>query len=105
MKSFLRIPIFLWYCFQAYVSKISNLKGSSWWMLVWFIGMIPIWALISKYSTNLLIDGIIFDLVLFFAYVITFAVLGAGSAFVVSQWIGLVLIIVGFVLLKVPIKL
>lgn len=83
------------------MSKISNVKGGNWFWLVWLIGMIPIWALISKYSTNILIDGIIFDLVLFFSYCITFLIMGCGTAFALNQWIGLVFVMIGIVLLKV----
>ena len=67
---------------------------------MWFVGAIPLWNFVSRYSKNLLADGFVYDLILLLSYVGTLIYLGEASKFNVVQWIGLVFCILGITLIK-----
>lgn len=95
--------IFVFYCGQAYISKLNNNIGGQWFYFAWLSSIIPIWALIARHSKTLLIDGIIYDVVLFISYVLTFTLLGEAKGFNWQQWLGLIITIFGVLLMKVRI--
>lgn len=90
------------YATQAYLSKRSSDEQGWWWLAVWLVGAVPLWAVVSRYSRNVMVDGILFDLLIFFSYLLTFLALGCGESFGAVRWAGLVLVCIGFVLLKMP---
>ena len=97
------ISIFVYYCGQAYVSFLNNTKGGNWFWVAVIYTALPIWPLISRVSKGLLVDGLIYDVVLFFSYAGTLLLLGAGKTFTLYQWMGFFLVTIGFILLKVKI--
>lgn len=103
MNIYLWVLIFCFYCFQAYISRLNNIFGGTWFWFAWLISVIPIWTLIARHSKSLLIDGIIYDILLFLSYVITLIFLGEGKVFNWLQWIGLGITIIGVFLMKVRI--
>jgi hypothetical protein len=90
----------LFYMGQAWVSNKQNLNGGYWFWIAVFYSALPVWPLIAKASKNLLIDGMIYDVVLFFSYALTLMFLGCAKAFTAVQWMGFALVMVGFLLLK-----
>ena len=101
--SFIWILIFGFYCFHAFINKQNNDFGGKWFYFAWLISILPVFPLVARYSKNILIDGMIFDVILFLSYVGTMLYLGAGEKFVLIQWIGLIITILGFILMKVRI--
>ena len=97
------IGIWVFYCIQAWVSQKNNVHGGNWLWIAIVYSCIPVWPLITRVSKSLLIDGMIYDLVLFGSYVLTLLYLGAGEKFGTYQWAGLAFVVVGFILLKVRI--
>lgn len=97
------IPLFFFYSFQAYASYLNNTKGGNWFWFAVIFSAIPVWPLISRVSKGLLVDGLLYDVVLFFSYAGTLLLLGAGKEFTFWQWIGFFLVTIGFILLKVKI--
>lgn len=97
------ILIFVFYCGQAYLSKLNNTLGGKWFLFACISSVIPIWALIARYSNHLLIDGIIYDVLLFVSYVLTFIILGETKGFNWMQWVGLGTTVIGVLLMKVRI--
>ena len=54
---------------SAYFSYRSNIGGGkTWFWLVVMLGMIPVWAIVSKYSKNLAADGMLYDTVITLVY-------------------------------------
>lgn len=91
---------FLVYGAYAWISKQSHeLGGIYFWILIFI--PIPIWAIVTRISSNLLIDGLIYDISMMLGFMAGLIVLGASSGFVLHQYIGLVLAVVGVILMKI----
>ena len=86
----------------AYLSKLnSENAGWRYGIAMYLVGMVPIWVVVSKFSRNLLFDGMLFDTLLFVTYALTFCALGVGATFTPLQWFGCALMAVGGILLRV----
>ena len=88
----------------AFCSKQYNDTHRAMWS--WFIILnglagICLWSFISKLSDNLILDNILFDTALSTTYVIVFIYLGCGETFSVLNWIGVLIVLTGIVLMKV----
>jgi len=97
------IPLVLaYYGLYAYLSRQSNLEGGNWSCAVFIVGAAcPLWLIITRYSRNLLFDGILYDVLMFLAFTITLLGLGEGSNWGIAQYGGLFLILTGLILLKI----
>jgi hypothetical protein len=97
------IPVaMLLYVLGAYLSYKNNLYGGKWFVLSFLLGAFPIWQLIARFSNDLLIDGIIFDIIIVIAYVVTISILTQG--YFTWTWkhiTGLVLMLSGLILFKI----
>ena len=94
--------VILWYGLLAWLSFQSNNYGSFWTYLTYIWGAIcPIWAIITKFSPNILRDAVMYDVTIFLAFAVVMIFLGAGSTFTLIQWIGLALCGIGFVLMLI----
>ncbi len=75
---------------QAILSSWQNRDGGfSLPIFLFGIGISIWWVLLAKYSTNLLRDALIWDVVIALIYSITFIVMGHGANFTLKHWIGL----------------
>lgn len=93
--------VIIFYALQAIISKQNSIHGGIWFYILWIIGLVPLWAIVSKYTKNLLFDALLYDILLFTAFALTTVIIGGtGEHFGVKQWIGLGVIAIGFVLLK-----
>jgi len=102
MLQYLWIPFaVVMYSAYAYLTKQNNLHQTPiWFWLMWAVGAIPLWNVVSLKSKNLLVDGFLYDLIIILAYVGTMIYLKEAKAFVLNQWIGLGLCILGIILMK-----
>ena len=99
---YLWIPIItIVYALSAILSKKAN--DSQDWKWVWILysmNLLGMWPFISKYSKNLIRDGLIYDLVIFLSFYFTLLFLGAAKNFTTTQWIASILIFAGLLLFK-----
>jgi hypothetical protein len=100
------IPSIIIYFGYAYFTKLNNSQNENeWkWTIVLFIyGSVfcNLWAFVSKYSKNLIVDGFIYDTIILLAYLITLIYFGYADKFSTYQWIGMSLIIFGFLMMKI----
>ncbi len=58
-------------------------------------------VIVTRISKNLLFNGMLYDNLMFLTYAITLILLGVGLNFNNCQWIGLVFIILGSILLRI----
>jgi len=63
--------------------------------------MIQIWPIISRYSKNLIFDGVLYDFVMMIGYLGALLYLSMAKNFHRGQWAGLVLVMIGLMLMKV----
>jgi hypothetical protein len=94
--------IFLFYIGHTFVNWKNNQLGQWWFWFACFVTMIPVFPLVMRFSKNLLWDGLIYELMMLLSYVLTLLLLGSGKGFNVVQYLGLLLILIGFILMKVP---
>lgn len=46
----------------------NNTGHIKWFFAVWAIGIIPMWAIVSRYSRNLSADGLLYDFAITLIY-------------------------------------
>ena len=89
------------YSLYAWLTKQNNVHHTpSWFWYMWLVGAIPLWNWVSRHSKALLTDGFLYDLVIILSYVVTLIILGEAKKFVFTQYLGLVLCLLGIVLMK-----
>jgi len=100
------IPIvFVHFGIYHYASKMNNEFGGKWIWITLFLGMsVQWWTIVSLVSRNLLFDGLLYGIVLTGNYVIVMAWLGAGAGYRWWQWLGVVVVVIGFALMKLEFK-
>jgi len=68
---------------------------------MWAVGIVAPWPLVSRFSKNLLFDGMLYDIILFLSYAIALGLITNGFIkFNLPQWIGFSLIVCGFLIMK-----
>ena len=87
---------------QAYCSYINN-KSSNLWLAVFIVACsIPntmLWVYVSKRSMNLILDGLIYDLIITLSYIVVFTLVGKADSFNYYHWAGVMLVVTGMILL------
>lgn len=92
----------LYYIGFAKLSHLTNTEGGRWPLYLYLYGAAaPMWALISRISSNLIVDGVIYDTLMALTFVVTLIILGEGAKFSTLQWAGVALIIIGITLVKI----
>lgn len=93
----------LHYSAYAVLTQQNNIHKTFGWALALFLlgAFGQYWIIISRYSTNLLMDGFIYDLAMLIPYVTTLIYLGEAKSFIPIQWIGLFMVLLGLIFLKI----
>lgn len=96
------IPIVsIYYMLYNYVGYRNNTEDTSTWVYTMIVmSVFQFWVLISKYSTNLVRDGMIYDLIILLSFPLTMWLVGNFEGLKSSQLIGIGMIVGGFVLFK-----
>ena len=95
----LYMSTYAWLCFQNNLYKTPH-----WFVLSWLITIIPVWSVVSKYSNNLLFDSLLYDVVMVSTYTLVTAILMKDKlAFTTVNWIGMSVVIVGFIMMKIKV--
>lgn len=93
--------VVLLYLVQSYFTIKNNQIGSKWFWFLTVSSMIPCWAIVSRFSKNVVVDAIIYDVLLTVSYAI--GILYFSNTFErlkVINLCGIILIIVGLLLFK-----
>lgn len=85
----------------AILSQKNNIEGGKWFLYTFIFGaLFQVWPFISKFSSNILLDALIFDIIIIITFIVTMYLLGASSKFGYISWIGVVLSIIGILMIK-----
>ncbi len=77
---------------SAILSSAVNKGNCNWlWVVVVGVGVSTSWALLSKYSANIIRDGLLWDVIVAMIYCLVFIILGHATNFGVKHWIGVVI--------------
>ena len=79
----------------------SDPNSIRWVWALYLINILGLWPWIARFSKNLVLDGLLYDLIIFFVFYLTVLCLGAAKGFTTVQWVGTGVVIVGFVMIKV----
>ena len=101
------VPAFVLYLFGYSWLSIKNNQPtdlvwyqSKWLWITFFYGALcPIWIIISRMSKNLVFDGMLYDILMILTFSISMIALGRTESFNKYQWIGMVVVFTGFVLM------
>lgn len=95
------VVIIIWYAIYGWVSIKSNEVKTNGWMLAnILVGICPLWAIIARYSKNIMWDGIIYDVLVFSAFYAALLYFGHEMNFGPKQLLGLGLIGAGMLIYK-----
>ncbi len=101
MKQFLWLPLVMLEYFLVGYLTVKNNQGAGWGLLLWVAGALPIWTLISKYSNDLVFDGLLFDVTMVLTYTLTVVSLtGSWSKLSTMQFIGMALVFFGLYFIR-----
>lgn len=93
--------IAIFYIFSAYITIKNNSLGGKWFWVMVMVNAMPLWALVSRYSKDIVLDAFIFDLVLVLGY--SFGLLyftHTLGKLGVTNWLGITLMFLGLFLFK-----
>jgi len=107
MKDFLlnywwAFAVFIWYLIYHIFSKLNNdFKNSIWFWATMISGLCPLWAWVSKYSKNIVFDGIFYNFLIIMSFFFAMLMTNATKPFSLLNYVGFVLAIAGLILLRV----
>jgi len=58
------------YIFLAFASLKNSQSSGAWFYAVWGQSILPLWALVSLKSNNIVFDGLLFDTIMILSYTI-----------------------------------
>jgi len=93
--------IFL-YIFVGVISKYANESDEWKWVIILYgCNFLGLWPIIARYSKNLIFDGLLYDLIIYFTFYGTLLIMGSAAKFTTYQWVGTFFVGIGFILLKI----
>jgi len=104
MFYFIWIPItILIYATIGWLSVRVNVSDNKFWYIPFIIiQMFPFWVVVARYSKNLTMDCLIYDVIIFLISALSIGFFsGQLLNFSLFQYIGFALVIIGFILMQV----
>lgn len=101
------VPLVIcWYAVANYLSVKNNADDTIWYQSKWFwmlliMGFCPIWAIVSRVSNKLTADGMLYDTIIIISFPVCMILFGMTKHFAFINYIGLILVVMGLILLKV----
>lgn len=92
----------LLYIICAFFTKWAN-DDLSWRPVIalYVLNCFGLWPLIARFSKNVVVDGLLYDLIIFFSFYLTMLYLGAAEKFTFTQWVGTGMLAAGLIVIKV----
>jgi len=91
--------VLLMYAVNSWLS-IHAKDGWKFVVALFVIQCFGFWPIVARYSKNIAVDGLLFDLLTLIAFYGTLWALGSLDHFSVQQWIGFSLAVLGILLMK-----
>lgn len=101
MSYFIWVPIAIIFQFiGAYFSNKLNLtKDNKWYIVQYCWTLLPLWSTVCRYSTNVLFDAVLYDLIILITYSFSLLIL-TRVQLSLTNYIGLAMIFAGVALFK-----
>jgi hypothetical protein len=78
----------------------NNKFGGAWFYYTWISFCIPLWAIMTKVSKDVVIDGMILNVLILFSYFAVFYFFGEIQKLSTLNIIGIIMFIAGLILAK-----
>lgn len=104
MFYFIWIPItILLYVSIGWLSVRVNVSDNPYWYIPFvIIQMFPFWVIVAKFSKNITVDSLIYDVIIFLVSALSIGFFsGQIFSFSLFQIIGFVVVLIGFFLMQV----
>ncbi len=89
------------YVLQSWLTVQNNLHAGKWFWIFFAVSLFTPWVLISKFTTNLVFDALVFDICLIVSYSIGLLYFtDSFSKLTTFQFVGMFLITIGLFLFK-----
>jgi len=85
---------------QAIATTKNNQLGGHWFYITLAMNMCPLWAIVSRYSKNLIFDGLLYDLCIMLPFISVMFYYKQMAAWAPINWFGLVVVLVGLACVK-----
>lgn len=97
------IPLIIYYVIYNWMSVKNNQTSNNYWYVVMFIygALCPFWVIVSRYSRSLMLDGILYDFIMLITYYGTMIYLDQAIKFAWWQWVAVVMIFVGMIIIRI----
>lgn len=108
-NSLILIFCFIYLVISCVISAYTSHRWSSsgefrWAIATYVLNLVPVWIVIARYSTNLMRDSLIYDLVLTIVFTATLLYFQSKYVtFTAMQMVGICLAILGIILFKLDI--
>jgi len=94
--------VLIMYAVTAVFSKWANdSTGWTWVFGLYVLQCAGLWPLVSKYSKNIVFDGLLYEVIMFVGFYGVLCIMGATKNFTFYQYCGMILVITGMILVKV----
>ncbi|MFA6227716.1 MAG: hypothetical protein WC668_00845 [Patescibacteria group bacterium] len=89
------------YAVVAYFSKKNNsVKNKKILAIMIGLNLIPLWAFVAPDSASLAFDMLLYDTLMTLTLTSALVLLGAAVKFKRHNWLGVIVVIIGFILMK-----
>ena len=94
---------FIYYAIYGVVAHKNNTIGGNFWLVATYLcgALCPLWLIVSKYSKNLVFDGLLYDIVILLSYVAAMFYVGRLESFGPFNYFGVFLLVIGMILVKI----
>jgi len=82
--------------------RVNVSDNRMWYVSLVVIQMIPFWTVVARFSKNITIDSMLYDVLIFLTSLLSIGIFsGQLVQFGILQYIGLIMVILGFVCLQI----
>lgn len=83
----------------------DQLLGNSWYTSKWFwimfsMSAVQVWLFVSRFTSRMVFDGLLYDMIIVLVFPISMMIFGQTVHLNKLQWIGLIIVVFGFILLR-----
>jgi hypothetical protein len=95
--------VILLYTAMGWLAVKNNAVENKWYLISFLIvQLIPLWVIVTKFSKNLIFDGMLYDVLIFLVSTISIGYFSNQIFhFNIIQYIGLAMVTIGFILMQI----
>lgn len=93
--------IIFYYCVTSWLSVlVKDEQGWKYFIILQAAQILSLWAIVAKFSRNLVFDGMLFDILILVSFYVMMFSMGQMEDFSGKQWVGCVFCVLGLLMIK-----